>query len=141
MKGLMVLVSFACIGLFASDAEAQIFKRLRAGSTRTVKQSVQCSGGQCTVTQEVEQQTGGRIINRNPIAFAHALKEATLLAQREMVGHPYGVAPGCSKAGTGCSFSANEPNHCFKELPESRIVARAVVRGRSGRYYWSAHYR
>jgi len=82
-----------------------------------------------------------RVINRNHVAFDHALREAQILADRRGSGHPLGVAPGCRYAGTGTSFSPEFPNHCYKELPESRLVARAVVRGNDGRFYWSAHYR
>lgn len=83
-----------------------------------------------------------RIVNRDAAAYNHALREAQILASRRGSGHPLGVAPGCSYAGTGTSFSAEQPNHCYaREMPESRLVARAVVRGSDGRYYWSAHYR
>lgn len=118
-------------------------------TAQPVESKVQCSDGSCeiqTKPQPVRSTLkaigfGSRIINRNQAAYNHALKEATYLAERCMVGHPFGVAPGCNKAGTGCSSSEERPNHCFMELPESRIVARAVVRGRDGRFYWSAHYR
>lgn len=93
------------------------------------------------VTVKVRPSISSRILNRSQAAYEHALKEATYLAERLAVGHPFGVAPGCTMAGTGCSFSAEKPNHCYKELPESRLIARAVVRGRDGRFYWSAHYR
>lgn len=82
-----------------------------------------------------------RVVNRDPAAYAHALREAQILASRRASGHPLGVAPGCRYAGTGTSFSAEVPNHCYKTMPESRLVARAVVVGSDGRYYWSAHYR
>jgi hypothetical protein len=90
---------------------------------------------------KVRPSISSRILNRSQVAYEHALKEATYLAERLAVGHPFGVAPGCTMAGTGCSLSAENPNHCYKELPESRLIARAVVRGRDGRFYWSAHYR
>ncbi len=82
-----------------------------------------------------------RVVNRDPVAYAHALREAQILASRRASGHPLGVAPGCRYAGTGTSFSPEQPNHCYKTMPESRLVARAVVVGSDGRYYWSAHYR
>lgn len=82
-----------------------------------------------------------RIVNRDPAAYNHALREAQILASRRGSGHPLGVAPGCSYSGTGTSFSPESPNHCYKSMPESRLVARAVVAGSDGRYYWSAHYR
>lgn len=82
-----------------------------------------------------------RVVNRDQSAFNHALREAQILASRRGSGHPLGVAPGCRYSGTGTSFSPNSPNHCYKSLPESRLVARAVVAGNDGKYYWSAHYR
>jgi hypothetical protein len=81
------------------------------------------------------------IVNRNERAYLHALREAEILARRRTAGHPLGVAPGCRYSGTGVSLSADRPNHCYSELPESRLVARAMVRGNDGRFYWSAHYR
>lgn len=81
------------------------------------------------------------VINRNPAAYQHALREAQILASRGTAGHPLGVAPGCRYSGTGYSYS-QRPNHCYYgEMSESRLVARAVVRGRNGAFYWSAHYR
>jgi len=82
------------------------------------------------------------IVNRSERAYLHALREAEILARRRTAGHPLGVAPGCRYSGTGISLSADRPNHCYlEELPESRLVARAMVRGSDGRFYWSAHYR
>lgn len=83
----------------------------------------------------------GRIVNRDPVAFAHAQREAQILASRRGSGHPLGVAPGCSFSGTGTSFSPDSPNHCYKTTSEDRLVARAVAVGSDGKYYWSAHYR
>ncbi len=84
----------------------------------------------------------GRVVNRDAAAFAHAQREAQLLASRGTVGHPLGVAPGCRYSGTGTSFSPDQPNHCYAgEMPESRLVARAMAHGRDGKVYWSAHYR
>ena len=82
-----------------------------------------------------------RVVNRDQAAYNHALREAQILAARRASGHPLGVAPGCSFAGTGTSNSPNVPNHCYKNVSESRLVARAVVLGSDGMYYWSAHYR
>lgn len=82
-----------------------------------------------------------REVARDERAYQHALREAQILAERRSVGHPLGVAPGCRYSGTGTSRSPDKPNHCYvNELPESRLVARAVV-FRNGVYYWSAHYR
>lgn len=81
------------------------------------------------------------IVNRDERAYQHALREAQVLARRRTAGHPLGVAPGCRFSGTGISLSANRPNHCFLELPQSRLVARAMAVGSDGRFYWSAHYR
>ena len=92
---------------------------------------------------------GGLIVNRDPTAFAHALREAQILASRGENyhrygdgGHPLGIAPGCRYSGTGYSRDPNRPNHCYYgEMPDSRLVARAMVPGPNGTYYWSAHYR
>lgn len=84
----------------------------------------------------------GRVVNRDAAAYAHAQREAQMLAARGTVGHPLGVAPGCRYSGTGTSFSPDQPNHCYAdEMPESRLVARAMAQGRDGKVYWSAHYR
>ena len=81
------------------------------------------------------------VVNRDPAAYAHALREAQILAARGTAGHPLGCARGCRYSGTGYSYSSR-PNHCYYgELPESQLVARAVVRGRNGAWFWSAHYR
>ena len=81
------------------------------------------------------------VVNRDPSAYAHALREAQILAARGTAGHPLGCAPGCNASGTGYSHSSR-PHHCFYgEISESRLVARAVVKGRNGAWYWSAHYR
>lgn len=109
-------------------------------------QQADCQGGNCN------KEAGAKVtvcvdgscatINKDPAAYNHALREARILAARERVWHPLGVAPGCRYAGTGCSNSEQSPNHCYRrELPNSRIVARAVVRSKSGRFFWSAHYR
>lgn len=100
-------------------------------------------------TMSVPSTQKSMIVNRDPQAYAHALREAALIATRGEGyhrsgdgGHPLGVAPGCSFAGTGYSRDPNRPNHCYLgELPESRLVARAMVPGPNGTYFWSAHYR
>lgn len=93
--------------------------------------------------------SNGLIVNRDPNAYAHALREAQILASRGENyhrhgdgGHPLGIAPGCRYSGTGYSRDPNRPNHCYYgEMPDSRLVARAMVPGPNGTYYWSAHYR
>ena len=77
-------------------------------------------------------------INRDARAYAWAKREATILAARGTAGHPMGCAPGTRYSGTGYSHSGR-PVHCYSEMPESRIVARACVRGRNGAFYWSCH--
>ena len=82
-------------------------------------------------------------INRDSRAYAWAKREATMLANgmwnnSRRTGHPLGTAPGCSFSGTG--ISSGRPNHCYRNLGDGRIVARACVY-RNGRYYWSAHLR
>jgi len=79
-------------------------------------------------------------VNRDPKAYAHAKREAQMLANSGRGGwHPLGTAPGCSFSGCGQSTNG-VPNHCYRNLPESRIVARACVR-RGSRWYWSCHFR
>lgn len=73
-------------------------------------------------------------------AYQHALREAQILASQRRVYHPLGCAPGTSASGCGSSFDPNRPNHCFYRSGR-RLVARARVTGRDGRYYFSAHYK
>lgn len=79
------------------------------------------------------------VVNRDQRAYNHALREAQIQARTGRVGHHLGVAPGARFSGVGSSISAS-PNHC---TPRSgmTLIARAVVRGNNGKYYWSAHYR
>ena len=83
-------------------------------------------------------------INRDSRAYAHAKREAQMLANgmwnnSRRTGHPLGTAPGCSVSGTGQSANG-VPNHCFRNWGDHRVVARACVY-RNGRYWWSAHLR
>lgn len=94
-----------------------------------------------TAVRAVQSAVSSRIVNRNQAAFDHALREAHILARRGFSHHPLGVAPGARYAGTGSSFSPDSPNHCYDHWPESRLIARAVVKDSRGRYWWSAHYR
>ena len=73
-------------------------------------------------------------------AYQHALGEAQILASQCRVYHPLGCAPGTSASGCGSSFDLNRPNHCYYRSGR-RLVARARVMGRDGRFYFSAHYR
>lgn len=111
-----------------------------------------CANGRCTPIANVVRGTvavatapvravASAVVNRSQVAYDHAQREAAILASRQTAGHPLGVAPGCRYSGTGISFSESMPHHCYKSLGDSRLVARAVVRGRDGKYYWSAHYR
>ena len=72
-------------------------------------------------------------------AYQHALREAQILASQRRVYHPLGCAPGTYASGCGSSFDPNRPNHCFYRSGK-RLVARARVMGRDGRFYFSAHY-
>lgn len=72
-------------------------------------------------------------------AYAFAKREADLQAARRDVGHFLGIAPGCTGAGVGDSFSTNSPNHCT--FNDKALVARAFAIGRDGKVYWSAQYR
>lgn len=79
-------------------------------------------------------------INRDSRAYAHAKKEAQMLANSGNGGwHPLGTAPGCRYSGCGMS-SNGVPNHCYRNLGDHRVIARACVY-RNGRYFWSAHLR
>ena len=78
-------------------------------------------------------------VNTDSAAYAFAKREAQLQASRERVGHFLGIAPGCRFAGVGSSTSVSKPNHCTTR--KYRLVARAYAIGRSGKVYWSAHYR
>jgi hypothetical protein len=72
-------------------------------------------------------------------AYIFAQREAQLQANRERVGHFLGIAPGCRFSGVGQSMSTNDPRHCTTN--RYRLVARAYAISRSGKVYWSAHYR
>ena len=81
------------------------------------------------------------VVRKDERAYQHALREAKILAAQHRAGHPLGCAPGARYSGTGYTYSAR-PRHCFyRKLSESRLIARAVVIGRGGAYFWSAHYR
>lgn len=96
-------------------------------------------------TPVVSKSPGGLMpgeINRDSRAYDHAKREAHMLANSgNGAWHPLGV---CTQAGcrySGCGMSMNgRPNHCYLNMPESRIVARACVR-RGNRWFWSAHLR
>ena len=147
-----------------------IIKTIAAVVLLTTTAAAQCQNGQCqlqpagyaptpgyVVTQPVAQAAPRylpayaqaspgylpREINRDPVAYAHAAREVRILAaQGYRNGHPLGCAPGCRASGTGYSHSPNRPTHCLMERGDGPIVARACYRcPRTGRYYWSAHYR
>ena len=85
---------------------------------------------------------GYYVVARDPVAYRWALREARILASRGTAGHPLGCAPGTRMSGTGYGWNPLRPNHCYLgELPHSRLVARARVRGPNGAWFWSAHYR
>jgi len=89
------------------------------------------------------------IVGKGTDTYQHALREATIIAERGADyhlhrdgGHPLGNAPGTTYSGTGYSWDFNRPNHCwYGELPESQLVARARVRGVNDAWFWSAHYK
>ncbi len=80
------------------------------------------------------------VVRKDETAYAHALREATILANRHACYHALGCAPGTSWSGVGYNWNTR-PWHCYSYLDDSRLVARACVKGWSGAYYWSAHYR
>lgn len=131
-------VLLVCLVFICNEAMAQTLPKLNPGEILLAIDGV-------PVNQLPKQMTATGVerfvVNRDPVAYNHALREARILAQRGTAGHPLGCAPGCSRSGTGYSWSPR-PNHCFYgELSDSRLVARACVRGRNGAYFWSAHYR
>jgi hypothetical protein len=79
-------------------------------------------------------------VNRNQQVYDWAKREATLMARYGRVKHYLGCGPGIRYSGVGSSFSGR-PNHCYLNMPQSRIIARACVRGRNGMWYWSCHLR
>ena len=79
-------------------------------------------------------------VNRNQVVYDWAKREAMTMARTGRVKHYLGCGPGIRYSGVGSSFSGR-PNHCYLNMPQSRIVARACVIGRNGMRYWSAHYR
>lgn len=79
-------------------------------------------------------------INRNQTVYDWARREATLMAKYGRVKHYLGCGPGIRYSGVGSSYNGR-PNHCYLNMPQSRIVARACVRGRNGMFYWSCHLR
>lgn len=145
--------TFAILLVLASVAQAQQYDPkdfdLKPGEILVAVNGVPVSQLQIRHTKSVASNTlktigsiSSRIVNRDQAAYNHALREAQILASRRASGHPLGVAPGCFYSGTGTSTSPEIPNHCYKNMPESRLVARAVVASKDGKlFYWSAHYR
>ena len=117
----------------ADGSKTLIFDATKGGDLKSPEQT----------TPVVSKSPGGLMpgeINRDSRAYAHAKREAQILANSGRgAWHPLGTAPGCSFSGCGVS-STGSPNHCYRNLGDSRIVARACVY-RNGRYYWSAHLR
>jgi hypothetical protein len=152
MKCMMIVV------LLSTSVVAQEFQLLPGetlvaidGVPISAPQLQVCTGPNCQAQGPIRQILGvdGAIINRDPVAFAHAQREAEMIAAMGANyyrgpgrGHPLGVAPGCRYSGTGYTWDMNRPGHCYEnELPESRIVARARARGVNGAWFWSAHYK
>lgn len=153
----MKYVSFVLVLLLSQLGAGQEYNpkdfNLAPGEILVSVNGIPVNQGQVTVTSQpirsVIRGAAGLVVNRDARAYAHALQEAQILASRgegyyrfKDGGHPLGVAPGCSRAGTGYSRDPNRPNHCWLgEMPESRLIARAMVPGPNGTYFWSAHYR
>ena len=127
-KFLQLTLTLCVVLASASITQAQVYLCSQCGQYHALPQYAAQAG------------LSAREVNRDTAAYAHAKREATILARRGFGGHPLGVAPGARYAGTGSSFSANSPNHCYDHWPESRLVARAVVQV-GNKFWWSAHYR
>jgi hypothetical protein len=139
LLGLFTLTSVS----YAQGFDLAPGERLVAIDGVPVQSQVECSSGKCfpKLNATITDFRKNREVARDQRAYQHALREAQILADRQSVGHPLGVAPGCRYSGTGTSRSPDRPNHCYlNEISESRLVARAVV-FKNGVYYWSAHYR
>lgn len=100
------------------------------------------------VTRTAQAVRNRLIVNRDAATYADCLREAQIIASRgenyyryRDGGHPVPSPPGI-KSGTGYSRDPNRANHCWLgELPESRLIARAMVPGPNGTYFWAARYR
>ena len=98
-----------------------------------------CAGPVATGAEPRQYHAGE--VNRNESAYQWAKREATILARTGRVYHPLGCAPGTRFSGCGSSYTYGKPNHCYLNIPQSRIIARACVQGRNGMWYWSMHAR
>lgn len=149
----------ACLFCLRADAQCQdgrcyrpafspaqtlgkVIKRWRVNpdGTKTILFDASQDSGKAAVAKPVAKSTlmSGEV-NRDSRAYAHAKREAQMLANSGRGGwHPLGTAPGCSFSGCGQS-SNGVPNHCYRNQSH-RLVARAGVY-RNGRWFWSAHFR
>jgi len=78
----------------------------------------------------------------DPVAQAHALREAKIMASRGRCAHYLGCAPGARFSGVGMSTNPN-PRTCEPWRYGSsarKLIADAIVY-RNGRYYRSRHWR
>lgn len=79
----------------------------------------------------------------DPVAQAHAEREARLMADRGIVAHILGPADGAAFSGVGAS-NLSEPTTC---LPWNfgnsarTVIADAIVKGKDGRNYRSRHWK
>lgn len=127
-------------------AAERIFWTVRQVSTKTISRSkearilaVNKALTAIAIVLAITAITPAQEVNRDARVYAFAKREAQMQAAREQCGHLLGIAPGCRFAGVGMSRSTNQPRHC--STSKLRLVARAYAIGKSGRVYWSAHYR
>ena len=81
--------------------------------------------------------------NIDPVAQAHAEREARLMADRGVVAHILGPAKGARFAGVGASRKP-EPTTCLPwnfDNPARTVIADAIVKGKDGRNYRSRHWK
>ncbi len=125
----LIIVAFSCLFLSNTDSYAQTLCKVCRTVHAVASRPVTIAADGYPVVCRTDER-----------AYQHALREAQILASQGRVYHPLGCAPGTSASGCGSSFDPNRPNHCFYRSGR-RLVARARVMGRDGRYYFSAHYR
>lgn len=144
-RSVLVFALAICLAsMLVSDANAQGPIRRVLGAVlgvRQVSHSVNYSRAVATpnYSRSVSYSNSGYSnaeVGTGSAAWQHCRREAELQARRGLQGHILGIAPGARMQGVGDSFSPSDPNHCVGR----GLIARAGVKGRDGRWYWSAAY-